>query len=142
MIIILFLGATFFIVSQISGERLEYCDSNDATRTSQINPTGKVAWVWALFFSYSMPEVLTFLTSLRTITMRTSSTPAVLEFLICLGFEVVHAVGVTILFFFALPGNSSVGVTILFFFALPGNSSVGVTILFFFALPGNSSVAS
>ena len=74
--------------------------------------------------------------------MRTSSTPAVLEFLICLGFEVVHAVGVTILFFFALPGNSSVGVTILFFFALPGNSSVGVTILFFFALPGNSSVAS
>ena len=101
----MFLGATFFIVSQISGDNLTYCDQTDPAKVSVIAPRGKVAWVWTLFFSYSVPEVLTFLTSLRTITMRTSSTPAILEFLICLGFELLHAIGIAILFFFALPGK-------------------------------------
>ena len=36
--------------------------------------------------------------------MRTSSFPTILEFLICLFFELLHAVGVVILFFVALPG--------------------------------------
>ena len=99
------LGATFFIVSQLSDHVIPYCDPVDPTSTARIDPMGKVAWFWVLFFSFSFPELLTFLTSARTLLMRSHSKPAVLEFLICLGFEVVHVIGLSILFFIAFPGK-------------------------------------
>ena len=45
------------------------------------------------------------LLSMRTLLMKSYERPAIGEFIICALFEIIHVVGVAILFFVALPGN-------------------------------------
>ena len=70
-----------------------------------ITERGKVAWIWAVVFAFAVPEVASFLMALRTIVMRSTSAPTIIELMVCLTFELLHTVGVAILFFIAFPGN-------------------------------------
>jgi hypothetical protein len=65
----------------------------------------RVAWLWALFFAFAAPEVASFLMALRAILMRSTSSPTIIELAVCLAFELIHTVGVAILFFIAFPGE-------------------------------------
>jgi hypothetical protein len=112
-------GATFFMVSQISAQSQELpcCPGSfagssrflllNSTYSYSCAPTerDRVAWLWALFFAFAAPEVASFLMALRAILMRSTSSPTIIELAVCLAFELVHTVGVAILFFIAFPGE-------------------------------------
>ena len=63
-----------------------------------------------VYFSQPFPDIVfvkvfVALLSMRTLLMKSYERPAIGEFIICAIFEIIHVVGVAILFFVALPGN-------------------------------------
>ena len=110
-------GATFFMVSQVAAKTKTSpaCLADfpptlpsDLDVTVGITDREKVGWVWAIFFSFLAPEIFTFFRSVRIVLMKTFKMPSFLEFSIVACFETFHVVGVTILFFLALPGMDSI----------------------------------
>jgi len=79
--------------------------ANSTDYTCLSGQRDKVAWLWALFFAFAAPEVASFLMALRAILMRSTSSPTIIELAVCLAFELIHTVGVAILFFIAFPGR-------------------------------------
>ena len=112
-------GATFFMVSQVAAKTKTSpaCLSDfppnlptdpEVTVVVGITDREKVGWIWAIFFSFLAPEIFTFIRSVRIVLMKTFKMPSFLEFSIVACFETFHVVGVTILFFLALPGMDSI----------------------------------
>ena len=63
----------------------------------------QVAWLWALFFAFSAPEVLTLIRSVRAVINQGYTRPSLKHFLVVFVMESLHVLGTAILFFIALP---------------------------------------
>lgn len=50
--------------------------------------TERISWVWAIYFAFTLPEVQTFLRSLRIIVFKGQERPTALQFFIPFVFEV------------------------------------------------------
>ena len=113
-------GATFFMVSQLSGKTLNICNWNwnnpmRAQGGSQVSntPMEKVAWLWCIFFAFAIPEVLHYLKSLNAYLSQNIGMIGFLSkflhrqfmasFLFVLILEAGHVLGTGILFFHTLP---------------------------------------
>ena len=68
----------------------------------------QVAWLWALFFAFSAPEVLTLIRSVRAVINQGYTRPSLKHFLVVFVMESLHVLGTAILFFIALPGVDTV----------------------------------
>lgn len=60
-------------------------------------------WFWALFFSFSIPEILTWLYSCRICIFRKWKIPPLSHFLVILFFETSHTLGLSMLILCVLP---------------------------------------
>ena len=67
----------------------------------------QIRWVWALFAAFLVPEVMAFFRSLRVCLFKTVLVPRFLDFAFVSTMEILHAVGVAILLFLALPQMDS-----------------------------------
>ena len=67
----------------------------------------QIRWVWALFAAFLVPEVMAFLRCLRVCLFKTVLVPRFLDFAFVSTMEILHAVGVAILLFLALPQMDS-----------------------------------
>ena len=67
----------------------------------------QIRWVWALFAAFLVPEAMGFLRSLRVCVFKTVLVPRFLDFAFVSTMEILHAVGVAILLFLALPQMDS-----------------------------------
>ena len=61
-----------------------------------------------IFFAYIIPEILTFLRSLKDMVFKTVHLPKLFDFFIVLLMESIHVTGMAILFYCALPHMDSV----------------------------------
>ena len=76
--------------------------------------TDQVAWIWALIFAYSAPEIVgTFLRSLRIVVLKTWHLPPLSDFLFVLIMETAHVVGLAVLAFLAFPQLDSAHAVVL-----------------------------
>ena len=67
----------------------------------------QIRWVWALFAAFLVPEIMAFFRSLRVCVFKTIIMPRFLDFAFVATMEILHAVGVAILLFLALPQMDS-----------------------------------
>ena len=67
----------------------------------------QIRWVWALFAAFLVPEVMAFFRSLRVCLFKTVLVPRFLDFAFVSTMEILHAIGVAILLFLALPQMDS-----------------------------------
>lgn len=63
----------------------------------------RVIWMWALFFCFSFPEVLTFIHSVHMCLFRKRTAPAFHYFLTVVFFETAHSIGLSLFVFCVLP---------------------------------------
>lgn len=63
----------------------------------------RVGWVWAIFFSFVVPELFMWFRSTRICLFRTWRKPTGLEFLILTTFETLHVIGLALLVYLVLP---------------------------------------
>jgi hypothetical protein len=63
----------------------------------------QVPWIWALYFAFLAPEVMSFLRCLRTCIFKSFKIPPFLHFAFVAAMESAHVIGVAILVFLALP---------------------------------------
>jgi chitin synthase len=63
----------------------------------------RVAWTWALFFALIIPEIGTFLRSVRMCVFKSIKRPTFLDFMVVLVAETLHMIGVGILAFVVFP---------------------------------------
>ena len=61
-----------------------------------------------VFFAYIIPEILTFLQSLKHMVFKTVHLPKLFDFFLVLLMESIHVTGMAILFYCALPHMDSV----------------------------------
>ena len=61
-----------------------------------------------IFFAYIIPEILTFLQSLKHVVFKTAHLPKLFDFFLVLLMESTHVTGMAILFYCALPHMDSV----------------------------------
>lgn len=106
-------GSLLYMIAQASYNPagMSYCNKNaNGTGPLSIAPETKtnVAWLWCIFFSFFVPELLTFLKSVRVCIMRTVSKPKWDVLLVVFVLETLHIVGLAILFLVALPELDSV----------------------------------
>ena len=73
------------------------------TSTSQISDEERVSWMWALFFSFVIPEFFMWFRASRICFFRQWKRPPFVDFLIILIFETFHVVGVALLVYAVLP---------------------------------------
>ncbi|XP_011200587.2 chitin synthase chs-2 isoform X1 [Bactrocera dorsalis] len=66
------------------------------------------AWLWALIFAFSAPEVFTFFRALRICTFKDVKSPTWTEVMLVILFDVLHTIGLAILLFFVMPQLDSV----------------------------------
>ena len=67
----------------------------------------QIRWVWALFAAFLVPEIMSLGRSLRVCVFKTVLVPRFLDFAFVATMEILHAVGVAILLFLALPQMDS-----------------------------------
>ncbi len=68
------------------------------------NETTIVAWLWCLYFIFSVPELLSFLRAVRVCIVRSVLRPHWMDFAVVFSLETLHVVGVCLMFFGAFPG--------------------------------------
>ena len=74
----------------------------------QCNVILQVAWLWALFFAFTAPELLTLISSVRTVINQGYVRLSLKDFLVVFVIETLHVLGTAILFFIALPEEDTV----------------------------------
>ncbi|XP_055854071.1 chitin synthase chs-2 [Episyrphus balteatus] len=98
------------MVAQIpSGSKVKYCDIRHPKRElyARIPDEQQIAWIWALIFAFSAPEVFTFFRSLRICVFKDVKAPTWLEVYLVVGMELLHVVGLAVFTFVALPAMDS-----------------------------------
>lgn len=98
------------MVAQIpSGSKVKYCDIRHPKRElyARLPDEQQIAWIWALIFAYSAPEVFTFFRSLRICVFKDVKAPTWLEMYLVVGMELLHVVGLAVFTFVALPAMDS-----------------------------------
>lgn len=63
----------------------------------------RIIWMWAIFLSFSIPEVFTFIESFRICLFRKLVMPSLPHFLTIIFFETAHVFGLSFLFLSILP---------------------------------------
>ncbi len=66
-----------------------------------------VAWLWCVYFVFTIPELLSWLRSVRVCLMRSVSRAHWMDVALVAALESLHVVGVALLFFGALPAMDS-----------------------------------
>ncbi|XP_055339355.1 chitin synthase chs-2-like [Paramacrobiotus metropolitanus] len=103
-------GCLLFIAgNMIPGKNVQLCGDVDVkggftiTRSTVITENVTVTWVWAMYLAYCVPELFSFLYSLRKTTFRSLKPPPISMILLVIFLEIVHTVGLGILLFVVLP---------------------------------------
>ncbi|XP_011190169.2 chitin synthase chs-2 isoform X1 [Zeugodacus cucurbitae] len=81
---------------------------DDDLFTATLPKEEQYAWLWALIFAFSAPEVFTFFRALRICTFKDVKSPTWMEVMLVLLFEILHTIGLAILVFFVMPQLDSV----------------------------------
>ena len=120
-------GATFFMINQVSSSDNVFIEGTMTPKKAIVacnssfnqisvgeyamvwaTATEKVAWLWAIFFSFIAPEFFTLIRCCRIVFMKSYNMPGVVEFFIVFTLETLHVLGTAILFLIALPQMDSV----------------------------------
>ena len=86
------------------------CDASDVANYAceESRVIERVAWLWAIAFAFSVPQIGGFLTSLFKWLFKFTSWPSLPKFLFVLVMEVLHTVGLSMICFMVLPHMDSV----------------------------------
>ena len=66
-------------------------------------PTAQVVWVWVLFISFAIPEVFTFLRSMRMVCFKSPARATLTDTLVVVAMESMSMVGLGLLAFYVWP---------------------------------------
>ena len=69
----------------------------------QIRVTERVAWIWAIGFAYSTPQILSFLRSLRKCLFKFNKFPTFKDMTFIMTMELLHVIGLATLCFIVMP---------------------------------------
>ena len=64
--------------------------------------------MWCLFFCFAIPEAMVLFRSMRMCLTKTVNRPTIKDFLVVLSTEIIHVLGLAILYLVALPNIDSV----------------------------------
>ncbi|XP_059350344.1 chitin synthase chs-2-like isoform X1 [Daphnia carinata] len=98
-------GTVLFMTSQIKpGRSTEYC-TRRAGRSFQahLSEDERVSWMWALLFSFVIPEFFMWFRSSRICFFRQWKRPRFFDFMVVVVFETLHVIGVAMLIYAVLP---------------------------------------
>ena len=70
---------------------------------AQLSDDERISWMWALFFSYVIPEFFVWFRSSRICFFRQWKRPKFIDFMIVVLFETFHVVGLALLIYAVLP---------------------------------------
>ncbi|XP_055306958.1 chitin synthase chs-2 isoform X4 [Sitodiplosis mosellana] len=105
-------GCVLFMTAQLRRDRkLPYCNKDlgrDKSFVSVIPEEERVAWMWALFIAFSIPEIGAFIRAVRICFFKSWKRPQRSHFLFIFLMETLHTVGVALLMFVVLPELDSV----------------------------------
>ncbi|XP_057374919.1 chitin synthase chs-2-like [Daphnia carinata] len=99
-------GAMFFIISSMSNEWMEFSLGERREDHDHFRHVERFAcWMWALFFSFAVPELFSFLQSLHVCLSRRDcwKRPRLIDFTIAFLFETAQAIGMAFLLGSVLP---------------------------------------
>lgn len=99
-------GTMLFMTSQLTiGRTIQYCNQGAKQRQFVVTlpEVERVGWVWCLFFAYAVPELMSFVRSIRICFFKNSPKPTFWEFLAVIGAETLRAIGTGLLVFMVLP---------------------------------------
>uniref|UniRef100_W8AXX4 chitin synthase n=1 Tax=Ceratitis capitata TaxID=7213 RepID=W8AXX4_CERCA len=93
-----------------SNATVKICNTLDENSlfTRALPKEEQCAWLWALIFAFSTPEVLTFFRALRICTFKDVKSPTWTEVALVLIFEILHTIGLALLVFYVMPQLDSV----------------------------------
>ncbi|KAJ2953678.1 hypothetical protein O0L34_g1295 [Tuta absoluta] len=100
-------GTVLFMTSQLKKDRrLAYCN-RDLGRDKQfivsLPDEERVAWMWALLAAFAIPEIGSFIRSVRICFFKSSKRPTSVQFIVVFIAESLHTIGLALLFFRVLP---------------------------------------
>ena len=99
--------AMFLMTSQIRPHKTTaFCNVEiDRSRTyiAEIAGAEQVVWVWVLFVSFCIPEVFTFLRSMRMVCFKSPTRATAMDTLIVIAMESLSMVGLGLLAFYVWP---------------------------------------
>ncbi|XP_013168330.1 PREDICTED: uncharacterized protein LOC106118264 isoform X2 [Papilio xuthus] len=100
-------GTVLFMTSQLKKDRrIAYCNRNlgrDKQFIVSLPDEERVAWMWAVFAAFAIPEIGTFIRSIRICFFKTSKRPSPVQFVVVFLAESLQTIGMGILFFIVLP---------------------------------------
>nr|NP_001296068.1 uncharacterized LOC105380296 [Plutella xylostella]API61825.1 chitin synthase 1 [Plutella xylostella]API61826.1 chitin synthase 1 [Plutella xylostella]BAF47974.1 chitin synthase 1 [Plutella xylostella] len=100
-------GSVLFMTSQLKKDRrLAYCNKNlgrDKQFIVTLPDEERVAWMWALFIAFMVPEIGTLIRSVRICFFKSSRTPSSAQFIVIFVSESLHTIGLALLMFKVLP---------------------------------------
>ncbi|CAG4998332.1 unnamed protein product [Parnassius apollo] len=100
-------GTVLFMTSQLKKERrIAYCNRNlgrDKQFIVSLPDEERVAWMWAVFAAFAIPEIGTFIRSVRICFFKSSKRPTPVQFVVVFLAESLQTIGLGVLFFIILP---------------------------------------
>ncbi|XP_026727307.1 chitin synthase chs-2-like [Trichoplusia ni] len=100
-------GTLLFITSQLKkGKEISHCNKQLALDQQFITVhtlEERIAWLWAAFIAFSIPELGVFLRSVRICAFKTVHKPTFLQFALALLIETLHTIGIALLVLMILP---------------------------------------
>ncbi|KAL4708135.1 hypothetical protein ACJJTC_009914, partial [Scirpophaga incertulas] len=100
-------GTVLFMTSQLRKDRrLAYCNRNlgrDKQFVVSLPEEERVAWMWAILAAFAIPEIGTFIRSVRICFFKSSKRPSFTQFVVVFIAESLHTIGLALLFFVILP---------------------------------------
>ncbi|XP_047516301.1 chitin synthase chs-2 isoform X2 [Pieris napi] len=100
-------GTILFMTSQLRKDRrLAYCNRNlgrDKQFVVSLPDEERVAWMWVILAAFAIPEVGTFIRSVRICFFKSSKKPRSIQFIVVFIAESLHTIGLALLLFKILP---------------------------------------
>ncbi|XP_068620827.1 chitin synthase chs-2 isoform X1 [Battus philenor] len=100
-------GTVLFMTSQLKKDRrIAYCNRNlgrDKQFIVSLPDEERVAWMWAVFAAFAIPEIGTFIRSVRICFFKSSKKPSPAQFIVVFLAESLQTIGMGILFYIVLP---------------------------------------
>ncbi|CAH2066868.1 unnamed protein product, partial [Iphiclides podalirius] len=100
-------GTVLFMTSQLKKDRrIAYCNRNlgrDKQFIVSLPDEERVAWMWAVFAAFAIPEIGTLIRSVRICFFKSSKRPTPVQFIVVFLAESLQTIGLAIMFFIVLP---------------------------------------
>ncbi|XP_043284738.1 chitin synthase chs-2 isoform X1 [Venturia canescens] len=100
-------GTILFMTSQLkAGRQIAYCNKQlgrDKQFVATLPDEERIAWMWCIIIAFVVPEVGTFIRSLRICIFKSWKKPLSSHFLLVFVMETFHVVGLALMFFAVLP---------------------------------------